>query len=64
MQTSNCKGTILLVSLLLFTIPAAPQGARAFAAKLLTGARPTPDNAYKLALAERTIGAALADARS
>jgi len=43
---------------------AAPQGARAFAAKLLTGARPTPDNAYKLALAERTIAAALSDARS
>jgi len=41
-----------------------PQGARAFAARLLTDARPTPDNAYKLALAERTIGAALSDARS
>jgi xanthine dehydrogenase YagS FAD-binding subunit len=41
-----------------------PQGAKAFAAQLLTGAHPTPDNTYKLALAERTIGAALSDARS
>jgi xanthine dehydrogenase YagS FAD-binding subunit len=41
-----------------------PKGARAAAAALLAGARPTPQNEFKLALAERTLGAALALARS
>ncbi|MCG2591793.1 xanthine dehydrogenase family protein subunit M [Ramlibacter sp. XY19] len=40
-----------------------PQGARAFASQLLAGARPTHDNAFKLPLAERTIAAAVAQAR-
>ncbi|MCB8889334.1 FAD binding domain-containing protein [Vreelandella malpeensis] len=35
-------------------------GATAVMAKLLDGARPTPDNAYKLVLAERTLAALLA----
>jgi xanthine dehydrogenase YagS FAD-binding subunit len=42
---------------------ALPQGAKAFAAQLLADARPAPDNAYKRLLAERTIGAALHDAK-
>jgi xanthine dehydrogenase YagS FAD-binding subunit len=40
-----------------------PQGAGAFAAKLFEGAQPTHDNAFKLPLAERTLAAALAQAR-
>ncbi|KRR16635.1 molybdopterin dehydrogenase [Bradyrhizobium lablabi] len=40
-----------------------PRGARAVAAQLLANARPTKDNAFKLALAERTIGAALSEAK-
>jgi xanthine dehydrogenase YagS FAD-binding subunit len=39
------------------------QGARAVAGPLLAGARPTHDNQFKLILAERTIAAALAEAR-
>ena len=38
-------------------------GAKAIAARLFEGATPTDDNRFKLALAERTIAAALADAR-
>lgn len=41
-----------------------PQGAKAVTAQLLAGARPTPDNAFKVALVERTLGAVLAEARS
>ena len=41
-----------------------PRGAKALAAKLLAGAQPTHDNAFKLQLAERTLGAALNQARS
>jgi xanthine dehydrogenase YagS FAD-binding subunit len=41
-----------------------PRGAGAVAAKLLEGARPTHDNAFKLPLVERTLGAVLAQARS
>jgi xanthine dehydrogenase YagS FAD-binding subunit len=41
-----------------------PNGAKAVAAALLAGARPTPQNEFKLALAERTLGAVLARARS
>ena len=40
-----------------------PRGARAVTAKLLEGARPTRENAFKLTLAERTLGAVLAEAR-
>ena len=40
------------------------QGAKAAAAALLQGATPTHDNAFKLTLAERTIAAALADAKA
>ena len=41
-----------------------PRGAKAAASAMLVGAKPTSDNAYKVKLAERTLGAALADARS
>jgi xanthine dehydrogenase YagS FAD-binding subunit len=40
------------------------QGARAVAGPLLAGARPTQDNRFKLTLSERTIAAALAEARA
>ncbi|WOH50297.1 xanthine dehydrogenase family protein subunit M [Bradyrhizobium sp. sBnM-33] len=40
-----------------------PRGAKAVAAQLLAGARPTRENAFKLALAERTLGAVLAEAK-
>ena len=38
-------------------------GAKPFAAAVLAGARTTPQNAFKTALVERTIGAVLADAK-
>jgi xanthine dehydrogenase YagS FAD-binding subunit len=38
-------------------------GAKAAAAKLLAGARPTEENAFKLTLVERTLSAVLAEAR-
>jgi xanthine dehydrogenase YagS FAD-binding subunit len=41
-----------------------PQGAKAVAAALLAGAKPTGENAFKLPLAERTLGAALIEARA
>jgi len=41
-----------------------PRGARATAAVLLADALPTPQNAFKLSLAERTLDAVLSDARS
>lgn len=40
-----------------------PRGAQAVAAGLLAGAAPTADNAFKLKLAERTLAAALAEAK-
>jgi len=40
------------------------RGAKAVAARLLDGAHPTPDNAFKLTLVERTLGAVLAEARA
>jgi xanthine dehydrogenase YagS FAD-binding subunit len=43
---------------------AMPQGAKAVAAGLLSGAQPTHDNAFKLTLVERTLAAVLAQARS
>ena len=40
-----------------------PRGAKAVAAQLLAGAKPTHDNAFKLTLVERTLGAVLAEAK-
>jgi xanthine dehydrogenase YagS FAD-binding subunit len=40
-----------------------PQGAKA-TAKLFADAKPTPDNAFKLALVERTLAAVMAEART
>ncbi len=40
-----------------------PKGARHVAARLLDGARPTRENAFKLTLVERTLGAVLAEAK-
>jgi xanthine dehydrogenase YagS FAD-binding subunit len=40
-----------------------PRGAKAVTAKLLADARPTRENAFKLPLVERTLGAVLAEAR-
>jgi xanthine dehydrogenase YagS FAD-binding subunit len=39
-------------------------GAKAVTAELLADARPTPENAFKLPLAERTLGAVMAQART
>jgi xanthine dehydrogenase YagS FAD-binding subunit len=41
-----------------------PHGAKAVTDKLLAGAQPTSENAFKLALAERTLAAVLAQARA
>jgi len=41
-----------------------PQGARAATARLLAGAQPTRDNAFKLPLVERTLGAVLTQAKA
>jgi xanthine dehydrogenase YagS FAD-binding subunit len=41
-----------------------PRGAKAVAARLLAGAKPTRENAFKLPLAERTLAAVLVEARS
>jgi xanthine dehydrogenase YagS FAD-binding subunit len=40
-----------------------PHGAKAVMISLLSGARTTPENAFKMPLAERTLGAILAEAR-
>ncbi|WBH17027.1 FAD binding domain-containing protein [Sphingomonas radiodurans] len=42
---------------------AIPNGAKAVTAQLLAGAKPTQDNAFKLPLVERTIGAVMAQAQ-
>jgi xanthine dehydrogenase YagS FAD-binding subunit len=42
---------------------ALPQGAKAVTARLLAGARPTEDNAFKVTLVERTLAAVLAEAK-
>ena len=39
-----------------------PNGARAVMAKLLEGARPTEENAFKITLAERTLATMLSEA--
>jgi xanthine dehydrogenase YagS FAD-binding subunit len=41
-----------------------PRGVKPVAARLLAGARPTRDNAFKLPLVERTLAAVLAEART
>ncbi|CAN7521472.1 xanthine dehydrogenase family protein subunit M [Phenylobacterium sp. LjRoot219] len=41
-----------------------PRGAKAVAAGLLAGAKPTAQNAFKLTLVERTLGAVLAQAKA
>ena len=43
---------------------ALPQGARAVSTRLLAGARPTADNAFKVPLVERTIAAVIAEAKN
>jgi xanthine dehydrogenase YagS FAD-binding subunit len=40
-----------------------PRGAKAVTTRLFADARPTPENAFKLTLAERTLGAVLAQAK-
>lgn len=40
-----------------------PRGAKAVTTKLLAGASPTDDNAFKLTLVERALGAAIAQAK-
>jgi xanthine dehydrogenase YagS FAD-binding subunit len=42
---------------------AMPQGAKAVASSLMAGAKPSHDNAFKVPLVERTLGAVLAEAR-
>jgi len=41
---------------------AMPQGSRAVATRLMAGAKPTADNAFKVPLVERTLGAVMHDA--
>jgi len=41
-----------------------PRGAKAVTDKVFAGAKPTQDNAFKLKLAERTLSAALTQARA
>ncbi len=41
-----------------------PKGAKAVTERLLAGATPTQDNAFKLALVERTLGSVMAEARA
>jgi xanthine dehydrogenase YagS FAD-binding subunit len=43
---------------------ALPRGAKAVTDKLLAGAKPTHDNAFKVTLVERTLGAVLAHAKA
>jgi xanthine dehydrogenase YagS FAD-binding subunit len=43
---------------------ALPQGARAVAARLMAGAKPTADNAFKVPLVERTLASVMAEARA
>jgi xanthine dehydrogenase YagS FAD-binding subunit len=43
---------------------ALPRGAKAVTEKLLAGAKPTHDNAFKVTLVERTLGAVLAHAKA
>ena len=40
------------------------RGSKPVAERLMAGARPTPENAFKVTLVERTLAAALAQART
>ena len=40
-----------------------PRGAKAVAGRLLAGAKPTAENAFKLKLVERALGAVLVEAK-
>ena len=40
-----------------------PQGSRAVSARLMAGARPTRDNAFKVPLVERTLALVLDEAK-
>ncbi|WP_395748643.1 FAD binding domain-containing protein [Prosthecobacter sp.] len=40
-----------------------PQGAKAFTARLLAGAKPTPENAFKIRLVERALASILEDVK-
>jgi xanthine dehydrogenase YagS FAD-binding subunit len=40
------------------------RGATAVSSALLAGSRPTPENAFKLKLVERTLAAVLAEAKA
>jgi xanthine dehydrogenase YagS FAD-binding subunit len=40
-----------------------PRGSKAVAARLLDGAKPAKENAFKLTLVERTLGAVLTAAK-
>ncbi|MDQ0840133.1 FAD binding domain-containing protein [Sphingomonas faeni] len=44
--------------------PAMPQGASAVASRLMAGAKPTHDNAFKVPLVERTLAAVMAEAKT
>ena len=41
-----------------------PRGAKAVATQLLADTKPTPENVFKLKLAERTLGSVLTEARA
>ncbi len=41
-----------------------PKGSRAVTDRLMHAARPTDDNAFKVSLVERTLAAAIADAKA
>jgi xanthine dehydrogenase YagS FAD-binding subunit len=41
-----------------------PQGAKAVSSRLLAGAKPTPDNAFKTTLVERTLAAVIEEAKA
>jgi xanthine dehydrogenase YagS FAD-binding subunit len=43
---------------------ALPRGAKETAAAIFAGAKPTKENAFKLTLAERTLAAVLAEAKT
>jgi len=41
-----------------------PRGSKVVTERLLAGAKPTHDNAFKVLLVERTLGAVISEARS
>jgi len=66
----DCNGRVALggVAPMPWRVEAAesvlPRGAKPAAERLLIGARPTPDNAYKLPLVERSLAAVLEQTRN